>query len=137
MTKINHFIQDIIPPYSPGAVYHELKLLEKANMIKINQSGLITITPQGLDLLHYDLLERPLPKPLFSRLVKILALLSLADSTKRATGLHKIQIEMIKNSHLLPKNERAAVDKNAETINELPLMRQSLQKAILSFIAQI
>jgi hypothetical protein len=106
-------------------------------MIKINQSGLITITPQGLDLLHYDLLERPLPKPLFSRLVKILALLSLADSTKRATGLHKIQIEMIKNSHLLPKNERAAVDKNTETINELPLMRQSLQKAILSFIAQI
>lgn len=137
MTKINHIIQDILPPYSPGAIYHELKLLEKENMIEINHNKPITITAQGIQLLHYNLLESPLPDALLSRLVKILALVLLADSTKKRTGLRKIQIEMIKNSHNLAKYERSADDENPETTNELSLMSQGLQKAVLSFIAQI
>jgi DNA-binding PadR family transcriptional regulator len=137
MTNINQIIQDILPPYSPGAIYYELKLLQRDGLIKINQNKSIEITAEGLDFLHSQLLEHPLPPPLLSRLVRILALLLLSDEAKRSTGLRKIQIEMIKNNHYLPKNEQSDYTKRRELKNKLLIMSEHLHKAVLSFIAQI
>lgn len=137
MTNINHIIGYILPPYSPGAVYHELKLLEKEQMINFNQELRVTIAEHGLDYLHHSLLETPLPAPLLSRLARILAALLLSDESKKATVLRKVQIEMIKNNQLLPKNKRRAKTKEDETENELSFLGYSLNQSVSAFIAQL
>ncbi len=137
MTKINHLVEDLQPPYSPGAVYHDLKSAATNKLIKVDHNSQVSITPEGLSLLHYELIETPLPRALSSVLTRILATLLLRDQSKRETSLRKLQIEMIKNSQFMTNTERSTEAKKASLDIWTHSIGQSLRKAVQALVAQI
>lgn len=137
MSKINHILHDLQPPYSPGAVYHDLKLAAADRLIIINHNAHVTITPEGLRLLHYELMETPMPVPLFSILTRILATLLLYDQAFRAKALQKLQIEMIKYSQNTANSERQPYGNNVSPDTWTLYLSETLRKSIQSFVAQI
>lgn len=137
MIEINQIISEILPPYSPGAVYHELKLLKRSKMIDIDHTSRVVITEPGLNLLHQSLLETPTPRPLLSLLVRVLTLLLLNNKTQKEKGLHKLQVEMIKFNQEAAVNERWSSDDKLSPITKLLQLGLSMRKAISAFVAQL
>jgi DNA-binding PadR family transcriptional regulator len=137
MIEINHTTAWLLPPYSPGGVYQVLRLLAADEMIIINQSVGIQITPIGLQHLHEHLLDMPMPAPLLPLLLRIVAIALLTDTKKRSVGVRKVQIEMIKFDPLSPEYERQRVVDDLSPINKLLFLGQAARQSILGFVAQI
>lgn len=136
MTNINHLTAGLLPPYSPGAVYREIQLMHTNNLIVFDQSDQILPSPAGTTLLHYELLEIPLPDSIPALLTRILATLMLSDTVKKATAIRKLQIEMIKTNHFDPEFEPSMAANNMSPKNEIMVLSQDLRRTILSFVAR-
>ncbi len=135
MTKINHLISEITPPYSPGAVYHELKLLQREKMIIIDHISKVSITEPGTIFLRETLLSAPIPSPLLSSLIRIAATLMLNNETDKLEGLKKCQIELIKYSQISASSERRKQYKYDSPIIELTQLVFAIRKSVSSFVA--
>jgi hypothetical protein len=99
MSKLNHVYSEIRTPYSPGAVYHALGQLLGLKLITASSSG-ITLDATGRSELYSILLTTPLPLNPLGILEILMALQLTSDAKVRATGMQRIQVELIKNNHI-------------------------------------
>jgi DNA-binding PadR family transcriptional regulator len=137
MTNINQIISEILPPYSPGAVYHELRLLQRDKMVTINHNAFVNITELGKEFLHRTLLETPTPAPLLSLVMRVLAILLIENNQIRETGVHKLQIELIKYNQKNQTTRQIMSDIKLSPKSELCELTRHLKKTITSFVAQL
>lgn len=93
MKMANALYSALLPPYSAGAFYHEMGLLEKNGLIIIRE-GKVRITDAGIQHLHQEL-RRPLPHSLSQLWLRALAIALLREKEAREECLKIIRLFLI------------------------------------------
>lgn len=136
MTKINHAYSLLDSPYSPGAVYHEIKKLSSEKLIKIDPSG-AQILPAGLQAFHTEITQGVLPKALTPLLARCFAIHSVAEARIREIGLKRLSIELINNNHISTDFEHGSDSSYLPIDFWRQFIGESSKKLILGFVAKI
>lgn len=135
MTIINQVIEVLDAPYSPGAVYHEIKKLQLEKLIDFNHNFRLTIL--GEQLLHTELTQTPPPEGLVPLLVRCHVISILTNTNVKETSAKKLVVKMIEHNHIKRKNDSLPSD----NISSLNIWRHNIseqtRKLVLHFLAEI
>ena len=128
MTIVNQATTFVSHPYSPGAVYHQIKQLEAAKMIKFNQKS-PEVTPSGRIEIRQRLLSASRPGSIFETVAHLLCLSLVNDSDIRKEGMQRLRVEMIKNNQFEEDSDSFDHDMSA-FYSAMKDCRSELNKAI-------
>jgi hypothetical protein len=134
MIDINHIFSAIDSPYSPGAVYHEASKLKQEQMITINQSEL-EITASGIRWLQDQLSITPLPSSILGKAYYLIAADLVGNADIRKIALQRVEIDMIKNRQIEPKNEPVRSSSNPALNICLSNLSDALKKTVIDISA--
>ncbi|MCX7632267.1 MAG: hypothetical protein N2Z22_02910 [Turneriella sp.] len=96
MKMANALYSALLPPYSVGAFYHEMELMQRRGLITIHE-GKVYVTDGGIRYLHQEL-RRPLPHSLAPLWLRVLAIVLLKNDDAREDGLKIIRLFLIKHA---------------------------------------